>query len=96
MECSIVVQLHPQPEIWPIRWSDGGKIEPPVFVLRRWRKKKIRGRLHQRVRGTNRFRFYIYILMYLEYNTVVVVLCCVSFWFWREIVFCVCKYILIV
>jgi hypothetical protein len=30
-------------------------------------------------------RFWFYILMYLEYNTVVVL--CLFFWFWREIVF---------
>ena len=35
-------------------------------------------------------RFWFYILMYLEYNTVVV---CVSFWFWQEIVFVLRKYL---
>ncbi len=53
MECSIVVKLHPQPEIWPIRWSDGGKIEPPFLCFGDGEKKKIRGRSHQRVRGNS-------------------------------------------
>ncbi len=53
MECSIVVRLHPQPKIWPIRWSDGGKTNPPFLCFGDGEKKKFRGRSHQRVRGNN-------------------------------------------
>jgi hypothetical protein len=32
MERSIVLQLHPRPEIWPIGWLGGDGVQPLFFV----------------------------------------------------------------